>query len=164
MQIREIKLADLSKLQSRVYRCEFGGTHNPEALIFEFSGKYGVGSDGNRDADYMEAITSAFLSISNTNAVVFDLRKLDYEWGNRVWHVLQCEDCAIEDCEVVGEPQKVFPIAIVVSDLCRSGFSTCQGMVPPMFDDLDEALRFVEAPARAYLDSWFRWLDSCVNQ
>ncbi len=161
MQIREMKLADLSKLQSRVYRCDFGGTHNPKALIFEFSGKYGIGSEGNRDADYMEAITSAWLSICNTNAVVFDLRQMEYEWGNSIWNVLRCEVSETDHAD--GEPPKVFPIAIVVSDLCRNGFSTCQGMVPPMFDDLDDALRFVEAPARTYLESWFRWLDAGVK-
>jgi len=162
MQIREIKLADLSKLQSRVFRCEFGGTHEPEALIFEFSGKYGIGSEGNRDADYMEAIKVAYLSICNVDAVVFDLRQLEYEWGNRIWNVLGwCDESETDNAD--GEPQKVFPTAIVISDLCRKGFSTCKGMVPPQFDDLDEALRFVEAPARAYLDAWFQWIDSGVK-
>jgi hypothetical protein len=43
-------------------------------------------------------------------------------------------------------------VAMVISDKCRKGFSTCDGMVPPMFDTIEEALAFVEPYARGYLD------------
>lgn len=164
MQIRELKLAELSKLQSHVYQCQFGGKPEPKALIFEFSGKYGIGSEGNRDADYMEAIASSWLTICNTNAVVFDLRNLEYEFGDRIWHVLRLESVARVTHRRAGTPEKVFPIAMVISDLCRSGFSTCKGMVPPAFDNLEEALSYVEAPARTYLETACKCLGLDANE
>ncbi len=160
MTIRELNLSDLSALRSRTFLCEFGGKHNPSALIFEFSGRYGIGAEGNDDAAYMAAVKSAWLAVCHVNAVVFDLRQLEYEWGNSIWNVFYWgwDDDARELPK--GEPRDVFPTALVISDLCRKGFSTCQGMVPPMFDDLGEALTFVEVRARKYLDDLFTWLDS----
>jgi hypothetical protein len=160
MTIRELNLSDLSSLRSRTYICEFGGEHNPKALIFEFSGKYGIGSGGNDDAAYMDAVKSAWLAVCHVNALVFDLRQLEYEWGNSIWNVFHWgyDDESSQTPE--DGPKDVFPAALVVSDLCRKGFSTCQGLVPPMFDDLDRALRFVEVPARKYLTDLFTRLDS----
>jgi hypothetical protein len=51
------------------------------------------------------------------------------------------------------------PCALVVSDLCRGGFSTCQGFVPPMFDDIESAIHFVGQPARAALEQLLAGLD-----
>lgn len=162
MRISEMVMSDLSKLQSRVYCCEFGGKHNPKALILEFSGEYGWGSSGNTDALYMEAIKTAWLKICHVNAIVFDLRQMKYEWGNSVWNVLACDGLTDdeENNEDSEEPRMVFPKAIVISDLCRKGFESCKGMVPPAFDNLESALQFVESPARTYLEKWFEWIDS----
>lgn len=162
MQIRELVLSELSKLKSRVYKCDFGGKHNPKALILEFSGEYGWGSAGNTDALYMEAIKTAWLEICHVNSIVFDLRQMKYEWGNSVWNVLKCDGLTDdeENDEGTDEPRMVFPKAIVVSDLCRKGFESCKGMVPQAFDDLESALRFVEAPARTYLEKFYEWTDA----
>ena len=35
MTTRELNLSELNVLRSRTYLCEFGGKHNPSALIFE---------------------------------------------------------------------------------------------------------------------------------
>jgi hypothetical protein len=160
MSIHEVNLCDLSSLRSRTYICEFGGEHNPEALIFEFSGRYGIGSGGNDAAAYMGAVKSAWLAVRHVHALVFDLRQLEYEWGNAIWSVFRWgyDDSSLQLQE--DGPKAVFPTALVISDLCRKGFSTCRGMVPPMFDDLEQALKFVEVPARKYLTDLFIWLDS----
>jgi hypothetical protein len=115
---------------------------------------------GNDDAAYIEATKSAWLSVFHVNAIVFDLRHMEYEWGNSIWNALLWDTASDESILEEGEPRPVYPTALVVSGLCWPGFSTCKGMVPPMFDDLDTALRFVEAPARKYLEEFFAWTDS----
>jgi hypothetical protein len=112
---------------------------------------YGVGPAGNGDADFMRVVTRAALSAWHSHAVVFDLRELAYEWGNAIWAVF---GRGIPCSGVEG-----LPCALVVSDLCRGGFSTCRGMVPPMFDDLGPAIAFVGEPARAELDRLLADLD-----
>lgn len=152
MKLRELVLSDLSRLRSRCFLCEFAGTHNPKALVLEFAGKYGVGSLGNDDAAYIEATKSAWLSVLRVDAIVFDLRQMEYEWGNSIWNAFRWGTALGKSIRHEGKPQPVYPTALVVSELCQPGFSTCEGMVPPMFDDLDAALTFVEAPARKYLE------------
>ncbi len=143
VKISEFRLFEISKLKHRAFVAEFGGKWNPAALILEFCGTYGHGSIGNDDADFIHMIRSGATAILNVEAVVYDFRNMDYEWGNRIWNVLPCPR---------GEGEEAMPTAMVISDRCRKGFSTCAGMVPPMFETLDEALVFVEPIARAYVN------------
>jgi hypothetical protein len=142
MEIHEFRLSELSPLSHRTFVCEFGGKWNPCALILEFSGSYRWGSKGNADANYISAIKAAALAVLHVHAVVFDFRNMAYEWGNRIWNVLASSRSG---------GRAYLPAAIVISDRCRKGFSTCSGMVPPMFDSLEDALRFVEGQAREHL-------------
>ena len=116
MKISEFKFDALSQLKYLIFVCEFGGKWNPSALVLEFSGKYGLGSEGNTDADYIDAIKAAALAILNVEAVVFDFRNMSYEWGNRIWNVLQVNR---PDDESGG-----LPVAMVISDKCCKGFSS----------------------------------------
>jgi hypothetical protein len=142
MELVEHRFEDLSRIQYRIFTCALGGKHNPMALVLKFSGVYGVGSAGNNDADFMRVITRAARSAWRSDAVVFDLRDLAYEWGDSTWGVF-----GRRLSEVDG-----LPSALVVSDLCRAGFSTCARLVPPMFDDLESAIAFVAEPARVELE------------
>ena len=150
MEFHEFDLNALSALSYRIRTCEFGGKWNPVAVILEFSGVYGWGSKGNRDADFIAAIKAAALEVLHPQAVVFDLRKMRYEWGNRIWNVLPC--CG-------PEKGAALPVALVISDECRKGFASCPGMVPPMFESLEEALRFVEGPARESVEELMQGID-----
>lgn len=116
-------------------------------MILEFSGVYGWGSEGNRDADFIAAMKAAALEVLSAEAVVFDLRKFRYEWGNRIWNVLACHR---------PDGGDALPAVLVISDECRKGFVSCAGMVPPMFVSLEEALRFVEGFARASVEELMR--------
>ncbi len=150
MEFHDFDLNALSSLSYRIRTCEFGGGKwKPAALILEFSGVYGCGSGGNRDAAFIAAIKAAALEVLSAQAVVFDLRNMRYEWGNSVWNVLRCRRPS-------GD---ALPVALVISDECRAGFASCEGMVPPMFDSLEEALRFVEGPARARVEQLMRGVD-----
>jgi hypothetical protein len=143
MQIEEVKVAALSDLKVRVYLCNFNGIPAPSALVYEFSGKYGEGSQGNDDATFMRATKAAYRAAWHVHAEVFDLRAMEYAWGNGIWNVFR------------DLSSWSLPAALVVSDLCRAGFASCGGIVPPMFDDLQAALKHVELPARARLQSLF---------
>ena len=143
MKIHDLDPSSLSSLSYRIRICSYGGKWNPAALLLEFSGSYGHGSGGYDDADFIAASKAAALEILDVHAVVFDFGGMSYEWGNRLWNAVRCYRPQCED---------MFPTAMVVSEKCRPGFSTCAGMVPPMFDSLEEALRFLEGPVRAAVD------------
>ena len=134
----------MSKLKFSTYIAQFDAKWNPRALILEFSGTYGSGSAGNDDADFIEMIRVAALTVLHVHAIVYDFRNMDYEWGNRIWSVLRC---------LRGDDEGQMPCSMVISDRCWKGFSTCTGMVPPMFDTLEEALACVEADACAYVQA-----------
>lgn len=150
MDFHDFDLSTLSSLSYRIRTCGFGGKWNPTALLLIFSGTYGWGSQGNSDADFIAAIKAAALEVLHVHAVVFDFREMQYEWGNRIWNVLPCRQPDGGDS---------LPVAIVISDQCRKGFSSCAGMVPPMFESLEEALRFVEGPARDAVNELMRGID-----
>jgi hypothetical protein len=150
MEFHEFDLNALSSLSYRIRTCEFGGKWSPAAVILEFSGVYGWGSEGNRDADFIAAIKAAALEVLRAEAVVFDFGNMRYEWGNRIWNVLSCRP---------SDGGDALPVALVISDECRKGFASCAEMVPPMFDSLEESLRFVEGPARASVEELMRGID-----
>src|ERR1700747_1694426 len=124
MDLSERRFDELIRLQYRIFTFPLGGKHHAKALVLKFSGVYGIGSEGNGDADFMLAITRAATSVWHCHAVVFDLRELAYEWGDSFWRIF---GRGIEPSGTEG-----MPCALVISDLCRGGFSTCQGLVPPM--------------------------------
>ena len=134
MDIRDFDLNSLSNLEYRIKICRFGGERYTSALILEFSGTYRWGSQGNTDADFIEAIKAAALAVNHVDAIVYDFRNMSYEWGNSIWEVLPYTKHGLK-------PRK--PVAMVISDKCRKGFSSCETAVPPMFESLEEALRFV---------------------
>jgi hypothetical protein len=147
MELVEHRFDELSRLQYHVFTCALGGRHNATALVLRFSGVYGVGSAGNGDAGFMRVITQAALSAWHSHAVVFDLRELSYEWGDSIWGVF--------GRGIPPSGVERLPCALVVSDLCRGGFSSCLGLVPPMFDDMESAINFVGEPARVGLEQLF---------
>lgn len=87
-----------------------------EAVVIKFIGSYGYGSDGNGDAAFMIAIRDYIVNCALPVALVFDLRELEYEWGDAIWDMFQCDE----------------PFASIVSERCK-GFQTC-GVARPMFD------------------------------
>lgn len=142
MELTEHRFEELSELKYRIFTCKLGGKHNATALVLSFSGVYGVGSEGNGDAAFMQLISQAAASIWRVDAVVFDFQKLSYTFGNSIWSLF-----GHGTHPPIGDDA---PTALVVSDLCRIGFST--GPVPACFDDLESAIAFVSGPAIAKLD------------
>ena len=133
-----MKLVEWEKprIEYCVFTCELGNEGDElDAVILQFSGAYPHGSAGASEAAYMQAIRDYALN-SLCYAVVFDLRGLDYEWGNNIFDLFQCDDDDL-------------PKATVVSDRCRQGLSTWPG-ASPLFDDLDSACDYLRSKARKY--------------
>ena len=132
MELTELHFTDLSEIQYQIFTCDMSGKRNAEAMILRFSGSFGVGSEGNADGEFMRTITLCALSLWHTDAVVFDLRELDYTWGNKIWAMYghSFEPSGLGD----------LPFATVISDRCRSGLESCKSIVGPMFEDLESAI------------------------
>lgn len=145
MEFTEHRFNELSDIEYRIFTCDISGDRKATALVLQFSGSYGHGSAGNGDGQFMRTITLCALSLWNVDAVIFDLRELDYEWGNTIWGIYGRSF----DPSGIGD----LPYATVVSDRCRAGFETCAGIVGPMFDGLESAIENLRPRAHQYLAS-----------
>lgn len=101
----------------------------------EWNGVYGDGSRGNDDGVFMRVTTLAALSAWHANGVVFDLRNLHYQWGDKIWEMFGrgIDPSGVED----------LPYATVVSEKCMPGFRTCMSIIEPAFDTMEEAIKDV---------------------
>ena len=138
MRLTEHRIDELTRLRFRIFTCPLSAEEYPFVLILSFSGELEAGTAGNLDAEIIRVFTLAAVSLFwETQGVIFDFRELDYKMGNAIWNVFGhgIKQSGVEH----------LPCALVVSDLCRQGFSSCPGLVPPMFDDLESALKCVSA-------------------
>ncbi len=141
MEIHDFDIASLSDLTYRIRVCPLGKAHEVSVVILAFTGTYGHGSGGNRDARFIDAIKAGALAALSPHGIVWDFREMGYEWGDRIMTVLRPTD----ECDRI-------PSALVVSDKCRAGFASCAAVVPPAFETLEEAIRHVEAGIQAGRD------------
>lgn len=149
MELIEHRFESLSEIQYRIFTCDISGDRSATAMVLRFSGTYGHGSLGNGDGDFMRIITLTALSFWRVEAVAFDLRELNYQWGNSIWGMYGRSI----DPSGIGD----LPYATIVSDLCRTAFQSCESIVGPLFDDLDSAIANLRPRAQAYLEK--RWSD-----
>jgi hypothetical protein len=61
---------------------QLAGSGFDKILIVAFEGQYGFGSAGNQDARFMYAMAAAGVKATEPKAVIFDFRKLRYQWGD----------------------------------------------------------------------------------
>ncbi|MEQ8515601.1 MAG: hypothetical protein RIC38_08355 [Chromatocurvus sp.] len=76
-------------------------------LLLQFTGPYGVGSAGRRDAAFLLAMSKAALTLWPPDALIFDLQALEYVWGDNI-------------CELFDIPRLVgfdLPAAVAASRL-----------------------------------------------
>ena len=91
----------------------------------------------------MTAIVSAALAAWEPIALIIDLRKMKYEWGDEIDKAL----CAGDNIFIDGS----FPTAIVVSELNREGLTSLlqdemqQDPNEWLFDSIDHALASFKA-------------------
>lgn len=120
-------------------------TNYLDVLIIRFSGKYGVGSLGNEDAQYMYAKGEFGINSYEPSGIIIDLQKIEYEWGNTMDLVLTIGLKQNEDSSS--------PIAFVIGDKCKEALGTLvhgiENNEPAttrenIFDDFIEAWEYIE--------------------
>jgi hypothetical protein len=115
----------ISDLDYRIYTSDSRDANDVSVVVLEFIGTYKYGSDGFGDGRLMQAIAECAIEMFDADALLFDFRRLSYQFGNNIWD---------------GFPRDL-PYHIVVSDLCRAGLGgsdICNG--PLLFDDFEVAL------------------------
>jgi hypothetical protein len=147
----ERKFSDLSKLTYRIFTLERKIAHIVRVTVMEWNGVYGDGSRGNDDGVFMRVTTLGALSAWHANAVVFDLRNLHYEWGDKIWEMFGrgIDPSGVED----------IPYSTVVSEKCMPGFKTCISIIEPAFDTMEEAINDVVNRSHLRLVETFAELD-----
>lgn len=132
--ITAVALAQLSNIRHSIGLTRDTAKGYP-VLVVTFEGKYGHGSDGNADADYIRGITHGAVAAWSPAAVIFDFRRLVYSWGNRIWAVFT---------DPIGVSQiDDLPKALVVSDKCAAAFQSGGNVVPSSFRKFSQALEYV---------------------
>jgi hypothetical protein len=149
VQLTEVKFADLSDISHRIFLHKYPRTgeagFNDEILVIEFTGKHGIGSEGNEDSLFMATTVKAAMNVWYVNGLVLDLRGLMYEWGNSIGDVLLAAK------QVLG---RTFPTAVVVSPLCKQALygarpfyasdAETDGQTNWLFEDLGSAIAYVK--------------------
>ncbi|MEP1027871.1 MAG: hypothetical protein ABJG68_16780 [Crocinitomicaceae bacterium] len=114
-------------------------------LTIKYSGKYGFGSAGNGDAQYMYAKGEFGLNCYEPSAVILDFSQIEYEWGDLIEMVFSIGSNQYIDAE--------FPIALVIGKECSEAIGTLVHGIDSMesatteewiFDNFDLAWSFVE--------------------
>ena len=109
-------------------------------LIAKFSGTYRSGSAGAPDAHFIVGIAQTAVSMWHPGALVLDLRKLCYVWGDEM-------DGVLSSHSYYG-----IPFAVVGSDECLPAIGTLfngvDSKIPAtdtdyIFDNLEEAWEYV---------------------
>lgn len=116
-----------------------GKSYERDVLVVQYSGTYGIGSGGNSDAVYMTAMGKAAIEAFDPDALILDMTRLSYEWGDLIEQVFD-----------VGENRA--PVALIVGENCRIAIGTlCFGENSTtdaceedwIFDSLNDAWKFV---------------------
>lgn len=147
----ERKFSDLSKLTYCIFTLERKMVHTVRVTVLQWNGVFGDGSRGNDDGVFMRVTTLAALSAWHANGVVFDLRNLHYQWGDKIWEMFGrgIDPSGVED----------LPYATVVSEKCIPGFRTCMSIIEPAFDTMEEAINDVVNRSHLRLVEMFAELD-----
>lgn len=144
MELTEHRFDDFSDIKYRIFTCDISDKRSATAIVLRFTGSYGYGSAGNDDGQFMRTITLCALSLWNVEGVVFDLRELDYEWGDKIWGMYgrSIDPSGIDE----------LPFATVASDRNRAGFESCESIVGPLFNDIESAIDNLRPRVQANLD------------
>lgn len=148
MKLTERNLSDLSDLQYRILTCPLPSRSQVDAVVVAFEGDYRFGGSGNPDAHFMAVIIEAALMAWGSSALVVDLRKLTYEWGDAIaWAVFRRKRGFIPSSAM----KPTLPTAVIVSEHNRERLTSLivQFLLDKepskwLFDTLEEAMNAVE--------------------
>ncbi|MFN3199200.1 MAG: hypothetical protein ACE366_12435 [Bradymonadia bacterium] len=132
---------------------------HPMVLVLEIEGEYRSGTEGNPDAAFIEAHALAGLARWSPCALVLDLQKLVFPWGNALLGVIQGihRYMGTDDAEEAPDDEGSFPVIIVSAEHNRDALLALWGAPEPQahwhFRTLQGALDDAAIRAGAWLDS-----------
>lgn len=145
IELKELNPEDLSEIKVQYLRGSSRITDYYDILTIKYSGKYGIGSAGNGDAQYMYAKGEYGLNCYEPMAAILDLSEIEYEWGDMMDLVFNIGSNQYIDAE--------FPIALVIGEKCSEAIGTLIHGIERkesatteewIFDDFELAWKFVE--------------------
>jgi hypothetical protein len=152
-ELHEVSLNNLSDIKVRFFKTNSERVKAFDILIVEFSETYRNGAAGNPDAVFMLAMVEAGKSAFECKGIVYDLSRVNYEWGDLL------------DSVFVGPTFKCGnrPKAVVVGNESREAVRTLflgLGSIEPIekigwvFENVQSALIYVDSEiiSEDYLD------------
>ena len=158
MQLVEHTFHEMSALEYHIHTTSLPSYPQSNVLIVAFEGTYGIGSKGNGDANFINAIIAGARAAWEASSFVLDYRSMDYEWGDGLTVATGQEKLTAEEYRMLG-PFFPSPIcsATLISDrnreaihsLVRSEYGHNPDAVAGsedawLFDDLASALTAFE--------------------
>lgn len=138
--LQPVEITASNHLMHKAFVVEFPSNPLFRALVVRFDGPYGRNPENAQNALYMEAITSAYFSYTRPWALIFDLRKLEYESGADLGSLLYMGRKLL--------PLERLPIAVLKSPANAEALRRLlveRGWSPRiLFNDLRDALKFVD--------------------
>ncbi len=123
MKLTEHRFGDWSDINYRLFTCPLPSDEDPPRftrydaiLIMRFEGECGHGSGSASDCQFMRALTRAAVLLHRPKALVLDLSRLTFVWGELMWEFLNAGKEESADGKL--------PTAVVTSDRNRAGLST----------------------------------------
>ncbi|MES2072016.1 MAG: hypothetical protein V4488_16790 [Pseudomonadota bacterium] len=158
MELTQVTLKDLSRIEHEVYLPPFEKYLSPEFKLIAFQGIYGHGSAGKADARYMQAVCRAAHEAWYTSGTILDFSNLEYEWGDEMEQVIDCLDRSPGNC--------TYPLAIVVGSRSEQAL---RSLLQESYDDLcfrelESALIAIRNKKRAFDDCLTEWRKSRVGK
>ena len=102
MHLVEHTFQEMSALEYRIYTTPLPSFPQSNVLIVAFEGTYGVGSKGNGDAEFINAIIAGAQSAWEASSFVLDYRGMVYEWGDRLTVATGQEKQTPEEHKLLG--------------------------------------------------------------
>jgi hypothetical protein len=145
IKLEKQNIKDWSDIQVTFHTGDSTITKYRQILVISYAGEYGVGCEGNGDAQYMYAMGKFGIELYEPAGIIIDFRELEYVWGDMLEMVfgLGCLNY---------HPHNV-PNAMIVGDKCQEAIGTLihglDSKEPPttedwIFGSLEEAWKFVE--------------------
>ena len=129
MELKRRNLDNPNGIECAFFTCSMGRADDDYSgiiLVVAFKGVCGIGSANNSDATFMAAMIKAGIEAWSPDALVLDLRELDYRWGDMMSKVLGAGEYSMFK-QVIngdGEANQDLPTAVVISDLNREGLTS----------------------------------------
>ncbi|MBQ0734208.1 hypothetical protein J9332_07785 [Aquimarina celericrescens] len=145
IELKELNPQELSEIEVSYLKGNSRITDYYDILTIKYSGKYGIGSAGNSDAQYMYAKGEYGLNCYEPMGAILDLSNLEYEWGDMMDLVFNVGSNQYVDAE--------FPIALIIGEKCAEAIGTLIHGINSkesatteewIFDDFEMAWKFVE--------------------